>query len=505
MIRTIFAALAVCVTALAASTALAQSPAASASSTATNTRAPNILFCIADDASASFGAYGCKWAKTPNIDRLAAHGITFDAAYTPTAKCSPSRAAILTGRNPWQLEAAANHQSFFPANYKAFTEVFAEAGLGVGSQGKFWGPGIAKTADGAQRTWGLMPPTSKKSDADPGVGFKKFLAARPKGKPFFYWFGSTNPHRPYKLDSGTAAGKKPADIDHVPAYWPDNDTVRRDMLDYAIEIEAYDAQVGALVKVLEESGEAENTLIVVASDHGMPFPRVKGHNYDLSNRVPLIACWPQGIAKPGRRVADFVSLIDLAPTFLELQKIDGDSKSTTTQAMAKITGASLTDLFAGESKRDRSTVILGRERNDVLARLGTEHGLGYPVRGIREGNLLYLHNFEPDRWPCGNPELGLTDTDASPTKKWIEDQGEKDAYWQFCFGKRPKEELFDLSTDPDCVKNLAAEAGYRERADALREKLFARLRTQEDPRMAGQGDMFDRYPSVKPLVPGKKS
>jgi len=459
--------------------------------------APNILFIIADDASAHFGAYGCTWAKTPNIDRLAARGVTFDAVYTPTAKCSPSRAAILTGRNPWQLEAAANHQSFFPPQYKAFTEVLAEAGLGVAAQGKFWGPGIAKTADGAQRTWGLMPLGLKKGDG-PDVGFKKLLAERPKGKPFFFWYGSTNPHRAYKPDSGLEAGKKPSDIERVPSIWPDNDTVRRDMLDYAIEIERYDAEVGALLKVLEESGEAENTLVIVTSDHGMPFPRVKGHNYDASNRVPLIAVWPKGIAKPGRRAAEFVSLIDVAPTVLALQGLAGEAAG-----MQKLTGASLTDLFAGEAKRERSMVILGRERNDVLARLGTEHGLGYPVRGIRVGNLLYLHSFEPDRWPCGNPELGLTDTDASPTKKWIEELGDKDRFWQLSFGKRPKEELFDVVADPDCVTNLIAEAGYRPRADALREKLFAELRAQEDPRMAGRGGMFDEYPSVKPL-PAKK-
>lgn len=462
-------------------------------------RAPNVLFIIADDASPSFGCYGCTWAKTPNIDRLAARGVTFDGVYTPTAKCSPSRAAILTGRNPWQLEAAANHQSYFPPQYKAFTEVLAEAGHGVGSQGKFWGPGIARTSDGETRTWGLMPLGLKKG-AGPEVGFKTFLEKRPKDKPFFFWYGSTNPHRAYEPDSGLAAGKKPSDIERVPAFWPDNDVVRRDMLDYAIEIERYDAEVGALLKTLEESGEAENTLVIVTSDHGMPFPRVKGHNYDASNRVPLIAVWPKGIAKPGRRAAELVSLIDIAPTVLGLQGLDGAKAG-----MKKITGASIADILAGEAKRDRSTVILGRERNDVLARLGTEHGLGYPVRGIREGNLLYLHNFEPDRWPCGNAELGFLDTDASPTKKWIEDAGDKDQYWQFCFGKRPKEELFDVASDPGCVKNLLSDSGTaRTQADALREKLFTALRAQDDPRMAGRGAMFDEYPSVKKVPTATK-
>src|SRR5437762_4485072 len=90
---------------------------------------PHILFCIADDASPHFGAYGCTWVKTPNIDRVAAAGVVFDNAYTPTAKCAPSRAAIMTGRYPWQLEAAANHQPFFPAKFKSFTEALSETGV----------------------------------------------------------------------------------------------------------------------------------------------------------------------------------------------------------------------------------------------------------------------------------------------------------------------------------------------------------------------------------------
>ncbi|HWA97795.1 MAG TPA: sulfatase-like hydrolase/transferase, partial [Pirellulales bacterium] len=220
---------------------------------------PNIVFCIADDASCHFGAYGCTWAKTPNIDALAKRGLVFDNVYTPTAKCAPSRAAILTGRNPWQLEEAANHQCHFPAKFKVVTEALADAGFYVGAQGKFWGPGDAKTADGQQRKWGLASSGGESQQNDDGKKFREFLAARPAGKPFFFWFGSTNPHRPYKPDSGVEAGKKPGDIEHVPAYWPDNDVVRRDMLDYSIEIELYDTQVGSVLRALEESGEADNT------------------------------------------------------------------------------------------------------------------------------------------------------------------------------------------------------------------------------------------------------
>lgn len=450
---------------------------------------PNVLFCIADDASSHFGAYGCEWTKTPNFDRVAREGLLFHNVYTPTAKCAPARAAILTGRNPWQLEEAANHQPHFPVKYVGFTEVLRAAGVHVGAQGKTWGPGSAKTAAGAARDFGLP---KQPGGLRPGAALQKFLAAREPGQPFFYWFGSSNPHRAYKADAGVAAGKRPEQVDRVPEYWPDNDVVRRDMLDYAMEIEAYDREVGELLEALEEAGELDNTLVIVTSDHGMPFPRVKGHNYDLANRVPFACRWPAGIPRSGRSLDEFVSFIDFAPTILELLQVDGVAAG-----MAPLTGASLVDLLSGEPTREREFVILGRERNDAYARPGTEAGLGYPVRGIRHGNLLYLHNFQPDRWPCGDPDLGLKDTDDSPTKRLVIGLGEQHPLWQLCFGRRPEEELFDVVADPDCVKNLAEQPAQAAAKRALKERLFTELRRQQDPRVLGEGALFDNYPTAR--------
>lgn len=454
---------------------------------------PNILFIIADDASPHFGkAYGCSWVKTPNIERLASGGLVFDNTYTPTAKCAPSRSAILTGRNPWQLEEAANHQSQFPAKFMAFSEALGAAGIHVGGHGKIWGPGSALTSDGQPRSFGF-------SNDSTGKNFDAFLKNRPAGTPFFYWFGSHNPHRSYKKDSGIASGKKTSDIDRVPRFWPDNEVVRSDMLDYAVEVEAFDTEVGALLQTLDASGDASNTLVIVTSDNGMPFPRSKGHNYDISNREPMVARWPDGIAKPGRRVADFLSFIDLAPTFLELLDVDGPKAG-----MTAITGRSFANLLRGEPDPSRRFVILGRERNDVQARPGTTSGLGYPVRAIREGDLFYIHNFATDRWPCGDPELGLLDTDASPTKTLITELGEQDRFWQMSFGKRPQTELYDLRKDPDCVENVANDQAYSANATALREKLFAELKKQHDPRVLGGGEIFDDYVSPKSNAKQKK-
>jgi arylsulfatase A-like enzyme len=204
--------------------------------------------------------------------------------------------------------------------------------------------------------------------------------------------------------------------------------------------------------------------------------------------------WPKGIASPGRKTDALVSFIDFAPTFLAVAGVDGAKTG-----MQSVTGTSLTDLFANRKPAvDRSTLLLGRERNDVRCRPGTESGLGYPVRALREGDFLFLHNFDPSRWPCGNPELGLADTDAGPTKTAVEAKGEASQSWQLCFGKRPADELYNLTTDADCVKNLADDPAYQPQVAALREKLFARLRQQGDPRMEGKGDVFDNYPSPSP-------
>lgn len=456
---------------------------------------PNVLFVIADDASRHFGeTYECDWARTPNIDRLAREGLAFDNAYVPTSKCAPCRAAILTGRNPWQLEEAANHQNHFPGKFVSFGDVLAQHGIHGGSCGKLWGPGSAKDAHGKNRDFGLPSAGSRNT---PGETFSKFLMARQSDQPFFYWYGASDPHRPYAEGAGAAAGKKLTDIDRVPGYWPDNETVRNDMLDYAMEIESFDSQVGELLAALDESGLAENTLVIVTSDHGMPFPRVKGHTYDDAHHVPMVMRWPKGIRDPGRRVAQLVSMIDFAPTFLELAGVDPSASE-----MQPITGHSMLDLLHHEPQMDRPFVIIGRERNDVYARRGSDYGLGYPVRGIRMAEYLLIRNFTPERWPCGDLDLGLLDTDASPAKKLLETLGPDNSFWQQSFGKRPAEQLFDISVDPDCLRNLIDDPQHADTAAKLRMTLMDELKRQLDPRVLGGGDVFDQYPSIKPVPAG---
>lgn len=137
----------------------------------------------------------------------------------------------------------------------------------------------------------LTPPTKQISNIDYAANFEEFMKSRPKGKPFCFWYGALEPHRGYEYGSSVKSGKQLNQIDSVPSYWPDNDVVRTDMLDYALEVEHFDKHLGNILKILEESGELENTIVIVTSDHGMPFPRCKGQEYNNSNHIPMSVMW----------------------------------------------------------------------------------------------------------------------------------------------------------------------------------------------------------------------
>ena len=461
---------------------------------------PNLLFAISDDWGVHAGAYGTPWIKTPAFDRVAASGLLFTRAYTPNAKCAPSRACILTGRNSWQLKEAANHVCFFPAEFKGWGEALAEHGWFVGHTTKGWAPGVAKDAEGKPRNMTgkafnartAPPPATGIAPADYAANFADFLDAAPPGKPWCFWYGALEPHRGYEFGSGVAkGGKAVADIDRVPGYWPDNETVRNDMLDYAFEAEHFDTHLGRMLAELEKRGQLTNTLVVVTSDHGMPFPRVKGNAYEFANHVPLALMWPAGVARPGRRIDDFVSFIDLAPTFIELAGLDWPATG-----MAAPAGRSLLPILrsakADRVDPDRDHVLIGKERTDV----GRPNDAGYPTRGIVQDHWLYLRHYAADRWPAGNPETGYLDCDGGATKTDIlaaHRNDPSDKYWALCFGLRAPEELYDLSADPDCLLNLAADPAAAATRAALSARMTAELTAQGDPRMSGQGDVFDHY------------
>ena len=263
------------------------------------------------------------------------------------------------------------------------------------------------------------------------------------------------------------------------------------MLDYALEIEHFDGHLGRMLQLLEERKQLDNTIVVVTADNGMPFPRVKGQEYEMSNHLPLAIMWKNGVVDPGRVIKDLVSFVDFAPTFLEAADVNW-----ATSGMSPTVGRSLLPVFQNTmgNQRHREFVVFGKERHDI----GRPHDEGYPMRGIVDGEFLYIRNYEPTRWPAGNPETGYLNCDGSPTKtELLNDFRYKTdiaGRWQMAFGKRPGEELYRLKDDKYCMRNLAANITWESVRQKLEAKLLHRLRDEKDPRIKGPADYFERMP-----------
>jgi arylsulfatase A-like enzyme len=449
---------------------------------------PHILLIIADDWSwGHAGAYGCKWIKTPAFDRVAREGALFRNTFTNNPKCSPCRASILTGRNTWQLEEAMCHFGLFRAKWPVYPDLLERAGYHVGHTGKGWGPGDFQNggfrrnpAGPAYQKHKLEPPLQAIGPTDYARNFVEFLAARNPRQPFCFWVGGTEPHRPYEEGSGRRAGRRPADVD-VPAYLPDTSLVRSDLLDYGQELEWFDAQVGKILDHLEKSGELDETLILYTSDHGMPFPRAKGQLYDAGFHIPMAIRWGRHV-QPGRVVDDFINVRDFAPTFLEAAGLKvPDSMSG--RSFADV----LTSQQSGQVDPTKNRMVVGKERHDI----GRPNDAGYPARGIRTPDYLFVRNCEPGRWPAGNPETSYPNCDLGPTKTLITSGFNE--YYRLCFGKRPAEELYNLKNDPDCIKNLANDPSLQALKKQLESEMEASLRKDQDPRILGQGAIFESY------------
>ena len=476
----------------------------------TEGKRPNILFAIADDQSFPYtSAYGTKGVHTPAFDEVAKKGVLFTNAFVGAPQCSPSRAAILTGKNIWQLEEAGTHSSYFPKKLLVFTDLLEKTGYQIGFTGKPWAPGNWQNSGWTRNPVGpeynsakfSVVPTSGISKTDYFENFKEFYSKKGSETPFFFWYGGQEPHREYEDGSGLKAGKKLSDA-VTPPFLPDVDLVKSDVLDYILEIEWFDAQLGKMLQFLRDKGELENTIIVVTADNGMPFPSAKANLQEYGTHVPLAICWPEKI-KGERVVNDLVGLIDLAPTFLEF---GGNS------APPPMTGKSLSKILLSKEDKtvdsSRKYILTGRERH-THAR---PDNLGYPARAIRTDDYLFILNFKPDRWPAGDPvsetlkvEInadnektlwpGYHDIDNSPTKiMLIENRGKYPEQFKLGYEKRPSEELYSIKNDPGCLKNLAGDPKFQIIKNELRKTLENELKAQGDPRMTGNGDVFESYP-----------
>jgi uncharacterized sulfatase len=463
-------------------------------------RRPNILFAIADDQSYPHtSAMGDRVVKTPAFDSVADQGVLFRQAYSLSPGCAPSRAGLLTGRFPWQIEEAGTHASFFPKKLTVYPALLEQNGYFVGLTGKGAGPCNFKGAGWTHNPAGpsfdrrrLDKPIPDVNANDYAGNFEEFLGARPKDKPFCFWYGSTEPHRTYQRGSGLKSGKRLEDV-VVPPFLPDTAEVRSDILDYYLEIEYFDRHLGRMLQQLKKSGELENTLVIVTADNGMSFPGAKATMYDYGIHQPLAAMW-KAAAKGGRTSDDLVSFADFAPTFLEAAGV---------RVPAQMVGRSLLTLLrsgkSGVVEPRRRRVFSGRERHSHAR----HDNLGYPARAMRQGNYLYVWNMKPERWPAGDPER-FADIDGAPTKDWMmahRKEAGVSALFEQGFGKRPEQQLFDVAADPGCRNNLAGMAAHASVRKSMREELEKALTEHKDPRLTGNGDVWESYPRFSGMRP----
>jgi N-sulfoglucosamine sulfohydrolase len=425
---------------------------------------PNILFFMADDWSYPHaGAYGDPVVKTPAFDRVAREGVLFDNAYASAPSCTPSRHAIVSGQCQWRLKGGMNLGGSIPAETPMYPALLADAGYTKGFARKGAEPSKQKHKPFGERF----------------KNFGEFYKERKKDQPFCFWYGAGEPHRPYEWESSKRAGMDLKSIKLLPGL-PDNDTTRTDVGDYYMKVQRFDRDVAAMIAMLEKDGELENTIIVISGDNGMPFPRCKATLYNTGTRVPLAIRWGDKV-KGARRVADFVSLTDLAPTFLEAAGVE---------IPAEMTGRSLLKMLTtGESESARDHVLTGMDR----------HVYAYPSRAIRTAEFLYIRNFAPASWYVGawlgkEPPIDFVETpwparpgafsfniDPSPTKQWMRERG------LLNYTKFSHEELYDLKSDPGQLNNVAADPAYRAARDRLSLQLTQELRESADPKFALSG------------------
>jgi len=449
---------------------------------------PNFLFILSDDQSwqhTSFAGY--PLVETPNFDRIAREGVYFSNTFATAPSCTASRSSILSGQPIWRLGSGANLWGEYPPLMISFQQILGHAGYKVGSTGKLWGPGHVPA--GLPLPTGQAFSSIKRSvpdwlgTVDYPANFEVFLDRVPAGSPFSFWVGSVEPHRPYnphpvdRFDNESARS-------HIPDTMPDSPEVRLQFSAYLEEIEYFDKDIGRLLSILEKRGLLDSTVVVVASDNGMPFPRAKPNNYEYGVRVPLSIRGGPAV-NGGRVVDDFVSLQDIAPTLLDLAGVPVPSE---------VTGSSLRYALeaeqAGIIDPERNASFSAFERHGGYVRGGNKH-LTYPRRAIHTNNFVYIRNYFPERWPVGDPP-GYGESYKTLLVEQTSHQA-IEPFFSMAVGKRPAEELFDIKLDPYQLTNLADNPEYQQIKQSLASRLQAELLATGDPLAVSQQDSFQYF------------
>lgn len=439
----------------------------------TSNENPNLLIITLDDMNWNTPAsYGGSIADlTPNIDKFAQNGIKFENAYVQAPNCSPSRVAIQTGLYPHQSGTRGFY--YVQDHVKTLPEMLRANGYFTGV--------INKKADSS-----LSPDFENYWDDVSGPGqrgkynaekynelTRNFIAkAKKNKKPFYGVVNIADPHKPFFNDD--IAVKKGFDeqepskiytLDDIelPGFLPetDNQVIRQQYLNYINSSRRADDVVGDVLKSLEESGVADNTLVIFLSDHGMPFPYAKSSIYQNGVKTPLIVSWLNKIEKGAVNKTDLVSAVDIAPTLLD------------------IAGAVIPNTLPGKSFRESLFNSNTNPKDYVFAQFDENAGgLPRPSRTVINQRFGYI--FNP--WATGKYEF-ISDATHHPTYKQMRNLSNADEkikkrfdFWVY----RAVEELYDYENDPDALNNLIEDPQYKDVVEELRSELQRHMENTND-------------------------
>ena len=436
---------------------------------------PNILLITADDmnwdAPSCFG--GRTPEITPNIDRLASEGVRFEYAHITIAVCQPSRSVLMTGRYPHRNGA----EGFQPIDKSVPTlqEQLHKAGYLNGILGK-----VKHLAPIEKFKWDMVEDYQDLGcGRNPELYYKHamnfFRQAASRGQPFFLMANSHDPHRPFH---GSAQEQKKfakvlKDIPapsrvykgqeiEVPGFLPELPDVRKEIAQYYSSVRRCDDTVGAVMRALSKSGQAENTLIMFLSDNGMALPFAKTNCYLHSTRTPWIAAWP-GRIKPGTvDKQHFISGIDFMPTAL-------DAAGAATPG--GMDGSSFLPVLLGKRQPERDKVFTQFHQTSGRNR--------YPMRCVQGYRFGYIFNPWSDgqRVFKNESQSGLTFNAMKAAAKKDDSVAARVRLFQY----RTVEEFYDFKNDPDGLHNLIDDPRYKEEIDKLRRELLDLMKKTGDP------------------------
>jgi uncharacterized sulfatase len=456
---------------------------------------PNVLIVINDDQSwLECSAYGNSSIQTPHFDRVAKAGVLFTHGYTSAPSCAPSRAALLTGRNFWELEQGAFIQAWLPAKFATLPDLLEPAGYHTGYTGKGYGPAVLPPPGRTRSPAGnvcnsavIKSPPAGISSIDYPANFAKFLDARPADKPFYFWAGLMEPHHPHGQDNHQKLGLA-LDAIKLPGFTPDTAGVRRHRANYLYEVRHADNTLGALLKLLEDRGELANTLVIVTADNGTPTPRAKANVYDWGVRVPLAMMWPARVPA-GRTVSDFVNFADIAPTILDAAGLPVPPDMSGRSALNVLLSKS-----AGRVDPSRDFTVAGLEWHGDLP------PCGQAARMIRDERFQYIVNYsDGPRFPLTDGkqqpdaayEQNAATLDVAPLLSAHRDHPAVKRLVSLIQAPRLREELYDCAADPAQLKNLADAPEFADVKQKLRARLEACQRQTKDPRITGEMAIFE--------------